>query len=864
MLIAERRAQEALEQSEERYRELFENANDMVYTHDMHGRFTAVNRAFERISGYTRSELLEMTATNLIVAEGDSDPDRPRDFVSQGHRPGTSEVSVCHIKTKDGAHVPVEISNWLVYRGSEPVGVQGIGRDITERREMERAERQQRQIQALNAEIGVALSAGESMGDSLRLCIDALAAHTDADFALIWALDDDGQTLVLQNRGTAPQPTARVGIGELLVGRIAQTRQPYLTNQLPQELPTPWILASGSRSFLGHPLIADERLYGVMALTGRDSFDSSMVELLSPVAHRVALVVAQKRAEEALQSRERRFRALVQNASDIIAVLDSDGRVQYVSPAVERVLGYKAGTLEGTNSLAVIHPDDRAKSAEAVRDILPEPRLADSLDIRVRHTDGSWRILEVTGSNLLDDPSVRGIVINAEDVTQRRHYEDELKRQAFYEPLTGLPNRALFLDRLTHALASRARNRDGLAVLFIDLDRFKLINDTFGHRVGDQLLVAVARRLQSCLRAEDTISRFGGDEFTILLERLPERRSALETAERVLDAMREPFQMDQQVFITASIGIAHAEARLMSPDDILRQADMALYRAKARGKARALVFEQQMNQHAIGRFELENGLRQAIARRQIEVHYQPGVDLVTGEILGVEALARWRYKNTYISPESFIPVAEETGLILPLGLAVLESACVQGARWRRKFGDRCFAVSVNISARQLEDSRDFVADVERVLQIAGLPPEALLLEITESVAVQEAPMITSALRRLKDLGVRIAIDDFGTGYSSLTYLTRLPADTIKIDQSFVNGLEHSEAKASIVRALVSLAQRLDMDVTAEGIETQEQIAVLRDLGCLRGQGFLFAPPMPARQVGRVLRRRSLLPRAKAA
>ena len=438
----------------------------------------------------------------------------------------------------------------------------------------------------------------------------------------------------------------------------------------------------------------------------------------------------------------------------------------------------------------------------------------------------------------------------AQEINQFPQKLDLLTRQAFHDPLTALPNRGLFMDRLAHALARTERRPQHVAVLFLDIDRFKVINDSLGHHVGDQVLQELARRLAECVRPEDTVARLGGDEFAILLEDLDDVEGATAVAERVARGLEAPFVSEgRDIVVTMSVGVALNTRRPIAPEELLRDADMAMYRAKSKGRNRYEVFDADMADMAapaIHRLDLELDLRSAVARDEFRLHYQPVVHLETGRVAEFEALVRWQHKDRgLLSPEAFISLTEETGLIIPIGQWVLTEACRQARFWQEQCpSDPPLTISVNLSARQLQDP-NLVALVSRVLADSGLDPRSLKLEITESVVMQDAPATLATLHTLRDLGIRLAIDDFGTGYSSLGYLKRFPIDTLKIDRSFVEGITSDPEDTAIVQAVISVAKSLGLSVTAEGIETEEQLLRLRELGCDRGQGFYFGHPLAA-------------------
>jgi diguanylate cyclase (GGDEF)-like protein/PAS domain S-box-containing protein len=568
------------------------------------------------------------------------------------------------------------------------------------------------------------------------------------------------------------------------------------------------------------------------------------------VARRLAV---QERGEQRLRDSAARFQSLVQNATDIISIVDAEGTVRYASPSHQRVLGFDPSEIVGGSGVAHVHPDDLAWLEQVLQDVRCTPGADQSFELRVRHRDGSWRTLEMTVVNLLGDPSVAGIVTNARDVTERNALEDQLAHQAFHDPLTGLPNRALFMDRLTHGLARANRSADSLVVLYLDLDQFKVINDSLGHKSGDQLLVAVGQRLSACVRPGDTIARLGGDEFTILLDGA-DLAGAVRVAERILEWLSAPISLDaRDVVVGASIGIAPKTSPEDRPDDLLRNADMAMYTAKHGGKDRYAIFDAAMQTRAWKRLELESDLRRAVERGEFRVHYQPIVRLATGEVVEVEALVRWEHpERGLVAPADFIPVAEETGLILPIGWWVLREACQQACAWHVTFSDSpALVVSVNLSPRMFQHPT-MVEDLAGILQETGLEPGCLKLEITEGIMMQNGASATETLIRMKSLGVKLAIDDFGTGYSSLAYLQYFPVDVLKIDRSFVSRLDQGMENRAIVRTIVGLAETLGLTVVGEGVETAEQLASLQELGCGIGQGYYFSKPIPADEASRWL------------
>ena len=546
-----------------------------------------------------------------------------------------------------------------------------------------------------------------------------------------------------------------------------------------------------------------------------------------------------------LRRSEERFRTLVQNSIDVQLITKADGTITYESAAVERVLGYDADDRIGRNAFDILHPDDVAWAGTMFQDVARLPGSQAAAEVRVRHADGTWLVIEAVAKNLLDDPAVGGIVVNYRDVTARKALEDELKRQAFHDSLTGLANRALFADRLEHAISRAERSPSALAVLFVDLDDFKTVNDSLGHGEGDLLLVAVADRLRASLRASDTIARMGGDEFAILIEDPVDGETPMDVGRRMLARLEPPFvHSGKELFVRASIGIATTRGRDHTADEVLRNADVAMYTAKTNGKNRLEVFEPGMHTAALTRLALKGDLERALERDEFTLVYQPIVRLAGGRLSGVEALLRWQHRERgTVGPAEFIPVAEETGVILPLGRWVLEQACAQAAAWNA-ISPQPITMSVNVSGRQLQHP-GFAAEVAAVLASTGLAPHLLTLELTESVLMQDAEAATAVLVELKILGVRLAIDDFGTGYSSLNYLRRFPIDELKIDRSFVASLDDGPTQSAVVLSILRLSETLHLETVAEGIEESSQLAVLRDLGADLGQGYLFARPLDA-------------------
>ncbi|MGY2082789.1 putative bifunctional diguanylate cyclase/phosphodiesterase [Blastococcus sp. SYSU DS0539] len=549
---------------------------------------------------------------------------------------------------------------------------------------------------------------------------------------------------------------------------------------------------------------------------------------------------------DALEAGEH-FRSLVRNASDVITVVDSSGTITYQTPSVGWVLGYPPGTLIGTDIQDLVHPEDVPAFRDQLTCVVRGAPTKSYPAARMRHRNGSWRWTETVVNHLLDDPAVNGVVLTTRDVSDRRELEERLRTQAYYDPLTGLPNRALFMERLRRAEESQRTTGAPVAVLFLDLDNLKTVNDTLGHDGGDALLEVVAHRISGCLRPGDTLARLAGDEFAVLLVGPRSEEMAPGVAGRILAALREPvIVLDRVIRAGLSIGLATTAGCAASGIGLLSAADIAMYVAKTNGKGRWEAFQPSHHAAQLDRERLQADLYQAMERNELVLHYQPIVDLATHRVSGYEALVRWQHpERGLVSPAQFIDLAEESGLIVPIGRWILHEATRQAAAWQQVDGTGP-RMSVNVSVRQFQHP-ELVDHVTEALRVSGLDPRQLTLEITESLFAQDANATTEKLQQLKLLGVRLALDDFGTGYSSLSYLRRFPIDILKIDKSFVDGVATNDEDRAVIGAIVQLGQTLRLALVAEGIETRETRAALEALGVHYGQGYhLGRPAAPPR------------------
>jgi PAS domain S-box-containing protein len=580
-----------------------------------------------------------------------------------------------------------------------------------------------------------------------------------------------------------------------------------------------------------------------------------------------------QRIRRQLGERERLFQLITENAADMIAVIDRNGQRLYNSPAYQTILGYGPEELAATSSMDQIHPEDRTRVLEAAEKARNTGR-GERLEYRIRHKDGSWRFIEST-ANAIRSPEgeTEGLVVVNRDITERKRAEEKLDHLSFHDGLTNLPNRALFLDRLQRAITQSRRHSDfRFAVLFIDIDEFKVFNDSLGHVAGDALLIQIAQRLSVCLRGADTISRPrlggaagpllgestlarpGGDEFTVLLEELHDPSDTIRVAERIQQKLAVPFDLNgQEIVLTVSIGVAFSGNAGAEAQDVLGDAEIAMYRAKSAGKSRCEVFDHAMHAGAIKRLQLETDLRKALELNQFRVYYQPIVSLRNGQIIGFEALSRWQRPEGLVMPGEFIAVADETGIILPMNRQLLYDACRQLRAWQALFpSDPPLSLNVNITPKQFAQP-ELASQIGKTLQETGLDPRCVNLEITETIAMADAKRSAVVLSELKALGVSLDIDDFGTGYSSLSRLQGFPVDTLKIDRAFISRIDTDLATHEIVRVIVMLAHGLRLKVVAEGVETQAQVDLLKDMGCELAQGYLYSKPIAAEAIEQLLR-----------
>ncbi len=828
-ITARKQAEEALRESEERHRAVVDTASDAIVLITADSIIRSFNASAERIFGYEAKEAVGMPLTRIM-------PERFRDSHRAGLRRyldtgearlmgGMAELAGLR---KDGTEFPLELSLSEMRRADETVFV-GVIRDITTRKQAEEARRESE----------------ERFRQLFEHSVDALFVH-------------DAQGKI---RDVNPEACRSTGYSrrELLSMRVSDLTDDLISPEERAERErvggTIWrrIISGDPRArsavHIGSHKRKDGGVFPIEVRLGGVDYGGERMILAS-----ARDITDRERTEQRLVESEERFRQLFEQSVDAIMVLDERGNVVDVNSQACTSLGYTREELLSMTlrdyEMRLLSEEERAERERAggtlwQRILAEEPGSVTGMHLgEHRRKDGTTFPVEAHVGGV-DYGGRRMIFSSIRDITERRTLEAQLEHLAFHDELTGLPNRAYFMDRLERALSRAESHGSGVAVLFMDLDDFKLVNDSLGHSMGDQLLAAVARRLQSCLRPGDVVSRFGGDEFTILLEDASRVENATLVAEHISESLRSPVVLDRgEVFVNVSVGIAFSVPERKAPEALMRDADATMYRAKASGKGHYEVSDPSMNRRAMQRLRLENHLRRAVESHgeQFEVHYQPKVSVASAEVLGMEALVRWRPPGgEIVYPDGFIPLAEETGLIVPIGQMVLEAAC----SWLREQQDlgRGVSVSVNLSARQFRQP-NLVSEIRRTVRKTGVAPESLVLEITEGLLLEHAEALEK-LRELKSLGVRVELDDFGTGYSSLSYLKHLPVDAVKIDKVFIDGLGKDHEDTVLVSAMINLARALGLGVVAEGVQTSVQLEKLREMECPQAQGYLFSGPLPA-------------------
>ncbi|MEJ7624487.1 MAG: PAS domain S-box protein [Pyrinomonadaceae bacterium] len=808
--ITERkRANDAIRDSEARYRQLYENASDIIYVHDLQGNYISINETAGRVLGYTTDEALEMNISQVIA------PAHLR--LAKRHLArklaGKSAQTIYEVDClrKDGQTVTLEVNSTLILKDGVPVAVQGIARDITERKLAEERIKKSE----------------ERYRDLFENANDLIYTHDLA--GNFTSINRAGELITGYSRSEA----LRMNIAQVVAPDYLEAARTMTAKKMAGDRPTAYELVIVSKEGNRVTLEVSTRL-----IVSHDGLPVGVQGLGRDITER-------RHTENSLHQTLSLFTSTFESTADGIVVMSLDRQIVTCNRKFVEMWNVDQNILDSKDGARLVDlVTSQVKKTDEFRQQLretyenPESTFTEILELK----DG--RIFERYSQPQYLEGRPVGRVACFRDITERTRAEERLRHYALHDTLTNLPNRVQFMECLSEAIERGSGNEYAkFAVLFLDLDRFKVINDSLGHVVGDKLLIAIAERLKACVRPGDVVARLGGDEFTILLNRSGSLEEVIKVAERLQTKISEPFKIDNyEVFTTASIGIIASGGTVRSPEDFLRDADAAMYRAKETGKARCEVFDREMHVRNMNLLQVETDLRHAVDRQEFEVLYQPIVDLRTGSATEFEALIRWRHPiHGLVNPNEFIHVAEETGLIIPIGKCVIEESCRQISEWQTRF-DMPLSISVNLSAKQLMHP-NLVAQVTEALAATGLAPEQLKLEVTESTVMEHSDRSLKVLSELDALGVNLSTDDFGTGYSSLSYLQKFPFERLKIDRSFINVMDKDDKSGAIVKTILMLGENLNLDVVAEGIETANQLDQLRSLGCRMGQGYLFARPL---------------------
>ncbi len=803
-----KRAHDALKQSEANYRQLFENANDIIYVHDLAGNYISINDVAERVLGYTRDEALALNMTEITAPEH---LELVKDNLSRKLL-GEAKQTIYEIDCigKNGRRATLEVNSSVIVKDGVPVAVQGIARDITERKLAEAAVRKSE----------------ESYRDLFENANDLIYTHDlKGNFT---SLNRAGEIIT----GYSREEALKMNLAQVVAPEFLHVARTMTAKKVSEDRPTTYELEIVAKQ--GHRV--------TLELSTRLIVSDGLPVGVQGIARDIT---ARRQAEISLHNTVSLFSSTFESTADGIIVMSLDREIVTCNKKFSEMWGLDESSTKAGNGAKMV-----ARIASQLKD--PSRFLSDLDRLYSDPPATETALLELEDGRIYErysQPQILGgepvgRVCCFRDITERNQAEEKLRYYALHDTLTDLPNRVQFMNRLRQAVERADGNPySRFAVLFLDLDRFKVINDSLGHAVGDKLLVAIAERLSSCVRPGDVVARLGGDEFTILLNRSGDLDEVVGVAERLQARISEPFKIDNyEVFTTASIGIIVSGNVNRTAEELLRDADAAMYRAKDSGKARFEIFDQEMHVRNMNLLQIETDLRHAVERNEFEVLYQPIADLTTGTVKEFEALIRWRHPvHGLVEPNEFVGVAEETGLIIGIGKWILAESCRQAAEWQKRFG-MPLSVSVNLSAKQLMHP-NLTSQVKNILANSCLSASQLKLEVTESTVMEHSEKSLKVLSGLDELGVALSTDDFGTGYSSLSYLQRFPFERIKIDRTFINNMDENEKSGAIVKTILMLGENLDIEVVAEGIETFEQLEKLRSMGCSTGQGYLFSRPI---------------------
>jgi diguanylate cyclase (GGDEF)-like protein/PAS domain S-box-containing protein len=870
----------AQSQSEERFRNLIQLSANWYWEEDAEFRFTFLSREADWKPGYESSRNLGLTRRQIKGVDQTSADWAAHEATCRAHLPFKNFVY--RRFAEDGSVRWIETSGEPRFDGAGRfLGYRGVGSDVTQRKLEERELLRQKDFYAALSQTNRAIIHSHEPQELFDEVCRVAVEHGHFCLAWIGLIDDAGWIIPRAMQGPVSEVYQRMRVsidpgipeGRGFAGAAVRENRPYIVNDfLAEPRVAPWkeqARVAGVKSLATFPLHREGKCVGVINLHGDEIgfFSEELVALLNEMAANISFALSnmQREAEreaaiQALDASEQRFRQLAANVPEVFWIAEPHpDRLTYVSPAYEKIFGTSvARVLENPASwVNAVHPDDRERMDASLK-----LAFQGGLDqeFRIVRPDGEVRWLH-NRSFPVKDASGRVTLITGltEDITARKVDEERLQNLAHYDSLTQLPNRTLFYDRLQQTILHARREKRLAAVIFVDLDHFKHVNDTLGHAAGDRLLLQVARRLQDAIRTEDTVGRLGGDEFAVILSSLAVAGDAGMVTQKLIATLEEPFMLEsREMFVTASAGVTLYPDDGVDADVLLKNADVAMYRAKELGRNAYQFFKKEMNARALERMSMETHLRRALERDELLLHYQPKVDLARGEITGLEALIRWRHDEFgLVSPARFIPILEENGLIIPVGEWVLQQACNQIRKWAAEDGIHPVPIAVNLSGRQLQH-RDIGKSLQRIIGESGVSSRLIDLEITESVLMRDPERSGSILRGLRDFGIRLSVDDFGTGYSSLNYLKSFPLDALKIDRSFVRDIISDPDDAMITRAVISMAHSLRLRVVAEGVETAAQLAVLAEAGCDEMQGYHFSRPVPEEECAVLLRERRRL------
>lgn len=951
------KAEEALKTSELKVRELFENANDLIYTLDLKGNFKSLNKAGEKLSGYTREEAYTKNIAEVIAPEY---LDLTYKMISDKLKGDAVTRYEIEIITKSGERVMVDLSTRLIYENGKPVGVQGIARDVTIRRRDEDALRKSEAkyrslINSLPAivyvvepeppykpiyvspnieSLGYSQETWSGIPDFWNNIIhpddreqvykqneEALSVKFEkeleyriiaGDGSVKWIYDrgcyvNDENSNKIYWQGVMLDITDTKNAEEII--KESEENYKFLSESIVHQVWTATpdgnldyvnertssyfgcsaekVINEGWKEFV-HPedlancletwkhcletgdyyeykmrlrdASGEYRWHTARATAGRGA-DGKIFKWFGTNTD----VDEQIRADAALRKSESKYRTLLENMGEGLLQVDNDSIIEYVNDRFCEMTGYSPEELLGKRTEDIVFDNANIRLLQE-REERRVKGISESYELALMKKSGELLWVLVGGAPIYgEDGAIVGSMGVFTDIAERKRTEEKLMHDAFHDALTGLANRALFTDHLRLRIERAKRESNAMfAILFLDFDRFKVINDSLGHSEGDKLLVAVAKRLQSTLRSSDLIARLGGDEFTILLNELDEPSHASHIASRIQELLKAPFELQGgDIYMSASIGIALGTDENVTAEDMLRNADIAMYRAKSKGKAQHQVFDQAMHEEALTQLQIDTDLRQALGQNEFSLHYQPIYNLQSRTIVGFEALVRWKHpKRGMIPPDKFIPIVEENGLIIPLGRWIVYESCRQMREWQdMNPAAKNLTMSVNLSCKQFTQN-DLAEQVMAMLVATRLDPQHLKLEITESHVMENGDAAVKMMKRLRSLGIELSLDDFGTGYSSLSYLHRLPVTNLKIDRSFVNQMVVGDENSKLVSTIITLAHNLNINVTAEGIETDDQLEHLKELNCEKGQGYFFSKPLEAQAATALIESLSVIPNSE--